>query len=77
MTKKRLQGMSPEALAAEYPLQDATVAGWRFRCREASCGHYVAEGCDPWGRIVSRESGDPDILIASCVEDARLLSKNT
>lgn len=43
-----------------YPISDL-LEGWFFKYWEASNGHYIAEGSDQYGRIVSCE-GSEDIL---------------
>lgn len=61
----------PAVLRRRYPLADE-LPGWFFRVEEQSSGHYVAEGTDPWGRIVSVSGGD-DALVRA-VQAAREIS---
>lgn len=51
-----------------YPLADR-LPGWFFRVEESSPGHFVAEGTDLWGRVVSISGGDD--ALARAVEAAR------
>ena len=53
----------------EYPIA-GRVPNWYFRATETSSNAWLVEGCDVWGRKVSRQGGDPDELLAACIEDA-------
>ena len=60
----------------EYPIE-GKAPNWYFRMRETSNGAWLVEGCDIWGRKVSRSGGDPDKLLAVCVADAIEISDHT
>jgi hypothetical protein len=68
--KRQLARRTEEDIKRDFPIED-DVSGWFFRVMEASPGHYVAEGTDPWGRVVSHSGNDPDDLLARCKADAR------
>jgi hypothetical protein len=57
----------------EYPIE-SSVAGWFFRCKEVSNNVYLVEGCDFWGRKVTRTGTDEKALISDCEADARFIS---
>lgn len=71
--KKGVQRLSREALLAKFPIE-GRLPGWFFRCKEVSPAHYLAEGSDEWGRLVSRSGADPEQLLKECIEDARSIS---
>ena len=50
----------PEDVRRRYPLADL-LPGWFFRFDEESPGHYLAEGTDLWGRLVSVSGGEDAI----------------
>jgi hypothetical protein len=59
----------------EYPIA-GLLDGWYFRTDELSNGCYVVEGCDIYGRKISRStSGDPNIVLRECVEYARSITQ--
>ncbi len=55
--RARVQKLDSDVVPISYPLADL-LPGWFFRVREQSPGHYIAEGTDLWGRIVSFSGGD-------------------
>jgi hypothetical protein len=57
----------------EYPIA-SSVTGWFFRCTEVSNNVYLVEGCDIWGRKVSRTGTDEKALISDCEADARSIN---
>jgi len=66
-------GKLDEALVCRrYPLAHL-LPGWYFRLEEESPGHYVAEGMDLWGRLVSISGGE-DVL-TQAVESARMINQ--
>ena len=55
----------------KYPIT-GLVDGWYFRQQEVSAGCYVVEASDVYGHTISRQTvGDPDAVLAECVEFAR------
>jgi hypothetical protein len=75
MSKKIVQYRTSDDLIGSHPLKNI-VKGWFFRVDEVSMGHYLVEGVDHWGRMVSREGSDPDKLLTACKEDALELISN-
>jgi hypothetical protein len=57
-------------MLADYPLE-ARLPNWFFRIIETSNNAWLVEGCDLWGRKVSRSGGDPDQLLDACISDAK------
>ena len=56
-------------MVKDYPIENR-LANWYFRITEASNGAWLVEGCDIWGRKVSRTGSDPEQLLSACVDDA-------
>ena len=56
-------------MLGEYPIE-GKLPDWYFRITETSNNAWLVEGCDIWGRKVSRTGGDPDELLVDCVKDA-------
>lgn len=52
-----------------YPI-DGKLPDWYFRIIETSNDAWRVEGCDIWGRQVSRSGADPEELLSQCVRDA-------
>jgi hypothetical protein len=67
-TQQKLAKTTTEMLR-EYPI-DGKLPNWYFRVRETSNNAWLAEGSDIWGRKVARAGGDPETLLAACIEDA-------
>ena len=53
-----------------HPEQSDRAPDWRFRIAEVSAGHFVVEGRDRFGRIVSCEGAEPGALLDACIADA-------
>ena len=53
----------------KYPIA-GRVQDWYFRLTETSSNAWLVEGCDVWGRVVSRQGGDPEKLLAECIDQA-------
>ena len=71
MEKKPVAPLSHREMIRNYPIT-GLVDGWYFRQREVSAGCYVVEGSDVYGHTISRQTaGDPDAVLAECVEFAR------
>ena len=71
MEKKLVTPLSHREIVRKYPIT-GMVDGWYFRQQEVSAGCYVVEGSDIYGHIISRQTGgDPDAVLAECVEFAR------
>ena len=56
-------------MLGEYPIE-GKLPDWYFRITETSNNAWLVEGCDIWGRKVSRTGDDPDELLVDCVKDA-------
>ena len=72
MARREILARTPEELRKDYPI-GGKLPNWYFRARETSNKAWTVEGCDIWGRKVSRSGGDPDELIEVCVNDARAI----
>jgi hypothetical protein len=68
--KRLVEKQDASKLVEEFPLAEL-LPNWFFRVRETSAGAYLAEGTDLWGRTVSRQGGDPDLILQLCVMSAR------
>lgn len=51
-----------------FPIH-GVVEDWFFRIEEISQDYYRVTGVDIWGRSISKDGIDPDILILACKED--------
>ena len=69
MTRREVVASSPEEMCKRYPIE-GKVPNWYFRAQETSSNAWLVEGCDIWGRKVSRTGGDPDALLEECAADA-------
>jgi hypothetical protein len=67
--KRPVESLSDAKLEA-FPIVNL-VEGWFFRVDERSIGCYVAEGIDRWGREVSKEGVDADMILHDCANAAR------
>jgi len=77
MDKQPVTPRRHKEMILEYPIT-GFVDGWYFRREEASPGHYMVEGCDIYGRKVSRStSDDPDDALRDCVEYARSITQQS
>jgi hypothetical protein len=56
----------------DYPVE-GRLPNWLFRIIETSNNAWLVEGCDLWGRKVSRCGGDPDQLLDACISDAKAI----
>jgi len=74
MTRVPIRTRSREDLMKDYPIE-SSVAGWFFRYTETSNNVYLVEGCDLWGRKVSRSGTDPAATVSECEADAREINK--
>jgi hypothetical protein len=72
--KQGIRGQSIEALIRKYPIQ-GLVPGWYFRKDEVSNGHWIVEGTDRWGRLVSASGEDSESLLLQCVDSAKELER--
>ena len=73
--KAAIQRLDSLEIRKTYPIQDKVI-GWFFRTEETSNGVYEVEGTDLYGRKVSRNGTDPDLLLDRCAGDAREILKN-
>lgn len=76
MTQRQIEKKDPQKVRADFPIADR-VTGWFFRQTEISNGAWLVEGTDLWGRVVSRQGGDPDELLSACAADAERISTET
>ena len=77
MDKNPITPRSHEQMIREYPIT-GLLDGWYFRTAEVSNGCYLIEGCDIYGRKISRRiSGDPDAVLRECVEYARSITQQS
>ena len=67
--KVRIEKKSDEEMRQKYPIA-GRLKHWYFRSAEISNNAWLVEGCDIWGRTVSRRGDDPDELLAKCIEHA-------
>jgi hypothetical protein len=74
--KKFVQPKTDQELIKQYPLTNI-VEGWFFQVTETSQGVYSVEGVDRWGRSVSRQGIDPEILLGELKKDIDELFKDT
>lgn len=72
MVCREIQPKTPQELLEDYPV-DGQLPNWFFRVTETSNNAWLVEGCDLWGRKVSRSGGDPDELLDACVSDAKAI----
>ena len=62
--KKPIQRRSDDELI-NYPITNIGK-GWFFRVDEISQGYYRVEGVDRYGRVVSKDGIDPELLLEEC-----------
>jgi hypothetical protein len=72
MSQRKIRQRTVDEMRAAYPIE-GRVEGWFFRVRETSNNAWLVEGSDAWGRTVSRDGGDPEALLAKCIEDAQAI----
>ncbi len=65
--KKRISPKTKEELKKDYPIDDL-LKGWYFKYWEASYGHFIVEGSDPYGRKVSCEGSDYEDILKKAVK---------
>ena len=68
--KIKVKKRSHEEMRRSYPIA-GRLLNWYFRSTETSNGAWLVEGSDVWGRQVRRSGGDPEELLAECVEYAK------
>ena len=76
MTVRKVQAKSKEEMLADFPV-DGKRPNWYFRMTETSSNAWLVEGCDVWGRKVSRSGGDPEALLEECLSDAAVVDAQT
>ena len=64
--KRRISKKPFEEMIKKYPISNL-LDGWFFKCWEVSNGHYIAEGSDQYGRIVSCEGSNADDILQEIV----------
>ena len=62
--KKLIQKLKMKELN-NYPISNISE-GWFFRVEEISQGYYRVEGVDRFGRVVSKEGINPELLLEEC-----------
>lgn len=62
--KKLIQKQNKEEFI-NFPITNIRK-GWFFRVDEISQGYYRVEGVDRFGRVVSKEGIDPELLLEEC-----------
>ena len=70
MSQREIRARSRADMVSEYPIE-GELTDWYFRIAETSNNAWLVEGCDIWGRKVSRTGADPDELLVACVRDAK------
>lgn len=73
MIRRVVRARNPKELLENYPIEGRPL-DWFFRIKEISNNAWLVEGCDLWGRKVSRSGGDPDQLLEACVLDAKAIA---
>ena len=73
MPRITIEPRSRDDMLKEYPIESA-VAGWFFRYKEVSNNVWLVEGCDRWGRKVTRTGTDERVLLSECESDARSIN---
>ena len=74
--KLQVERKNPQEVASAFPLT-GLLSGWYFRVREASPGQFIAEATDLWGRKVSHQGSDSQVVLNQCVSSARSLVAQT
>jgi hypothetical protein len=69
MAPREIKARSRAEMVGDYPIE-GRLPNWYFRATETSNNAWLVEGCDIWGRMVSRAGGDPEELLSACVNDA-------
>lgn len=77
MLQRVVRPKTRDEMLAEFPIEHPLALDWYFRWREASNHHYVVEGSNPVGRLVSREGSDVEELLSQCASDAHEISQRT
>lgn len=73
MEKIHVIPRSHKEMARTYPMV-GLVEGWYFRQLEVSNGCFLVEGADIYGRIISKQTSNPDAALAECIEFAKAAS---
>lgn len=77
MSRREIRARTREEMVKEYPIENK-LANWYFRITETSNEAWLVEGCDIWGRKVSKIGRDPEMLLSACVIDAaKILRQST
>ncbi len=71
--KRTVQPRPERELLATYPRRGATP-GWYFRVVERSAGVWQVDGVDRYGREVSRQGEDVEMLMRDCEADAAAIA---
>ena len=73
MSRVTVKPRSRDDMLKEYPIE-SSVRGWFFRHTEVSNNVWLVEGCDLWGRKVTRTGTDDKALLSECEDDARSIN---
>lgn len=73
MSRLPVTPRSRDEIIEDYPIE-SSVPGWFFRYAEVSNNVYLVEGCDRWGRKVTRTGSDEKALLSDCEADARAIN---
>jgi hypothetical protein len=76
VVRRKIRPATRQEMLEKYPLADR-LPNWFFRITETSNNAWLVEGCDLWGRKVSRCGGDPDALLAAYLCDAQDIDANS
>ena len=71
--KRFVEKCDAAKIAESFPIANL-LPDWFFRVRETSNGAFLAEGTDLWGRKVSHQGSDPELLLQQCVSSARAVN---
>lgn len=71
--KKSKAKKNESEIIKNYPISNLLV-GWYFRIWEGSYGHYIAEGSDLYGRIVSSEGSEEEQVLKDTIQSAKEIS---
>jgi hypothetical protein len=69
--KTKVEKLTNEELF-NFPLENI-VPDWYFRIEEISQNYFRVTGTDSWGRLISRDGVNPEVLLSECKLD--ILSK--
>jgi len=74
--KLEIQKLSEAEILESYPIKGKTK-GWYFRTIETSNNAWLVEGSDVWGRKVTIQGSDPEILLKDAENEASNINNET